>query len=187
MKRRNRAKSRLKKTNPLVLRWLIIISILTAGAWVSVFYLIQRIEGLENHVGIVRTVFNTKEKLVSTDNVDLADIYVSQAVHEFFPKSQHSEMKMIMHCLLNRESKHGVDKGHGDGGRAGGPLQFHQPTWVAYRKLMGEPESSRYNLKEAIRTTAWAISDGRGLAWGGILRASKGNNYAACQVPSFYN
>lgn len=111
--------------------------------------------------------------------------YIELAVDEFLPKRR-SESLMIMHCLAHRESGHGASTAHGDNGLAGGPFQFHQATWVRMRKQMGEPESSRYDFKEASRTTAWAIANGRALEWGPILRASKGSSFAACQKPSWY-
>lgn len=112
-------------------------------------------------------------------------LLIEQAVDEFLP-GHRSEALMIMHCLAHRESGHGVSKAHGDNGLAGGPFQFHQETWTRMRKQMGEPEGSRYDFKEAARTTAWAISKGRALEWGPILRASNGSNYATCQKPSWY-
>jgi len=121
-----------------------------------------------------------------------ADYLVGFYVDKYFQSdTQRSEMRMIMHCLLHRESNHYSDNNHGDGGLAGGPLQFHQATWVAYRKIMMEGYfvseiGSRYDLEQAIETAVWAISDGRGLAWGPILRNSRGNNYASCQTPSWY-
>lgn len=111
--------------------------------------------------------------------------YIELAVDEFLPKRR-SESLMIMHCLAHRESGHGASTAHGDNGLAGGPFQFHQATWVRMRKQMGEPELSRYDFKEAARTTAWAIANGRALEWGPILRASNGSSFAACQKPSWY-
>jgi len=110
---------------------------------------------------------------------------IEDAVNEFLPKYK-SESLMIMHCLAHRESKHGVDDNHGDGGLAGGPFQFHQETWNRMRKQMGEVIGDRYDFKESSRTTAWAIANGRAKEWGPILRNSRGSNYAACQTPSWY-
>jgi hypothetical protein len=120
------------------------------------------------------------------------DIYVSLAVDEFFTNpAQQSEVRMILHCLLYRESHHAFSKAYGDGGLAGGPLQFHQPTWEAFRKRMMERGvadaiGSRDDLKEAIRTTVWAIKDGHASAWGPILRAMEGRTEVTCPVPSWY-
>ena len=86
-----------------------------------------------------------------------------------------SIMKAKLQFLLSKEAKHGLSKNHGDGGKAGGPLQFHEPTYIGYRKLMMKKGlvdfiGSRYDYDNAIETTAWAIADGRGTAWGPLLR-----------------
>jgi hypothetical protein len=84
--------------------------------------------------------------------------------------SEKNHIRELLHCLLFNESGYGHNKGHGDSGLAGGPLQFHQSTWDSYRKLMKKDPGSRYDMEQAIETTAWAISMGRGKAWGPILR-----------------
>lgn len=123
------------------------------------------------------------------------DYWVGKYTDKYFESnSQRSEVRMIMQCLLHRESghqPHDENGPHGDGGKAGGILQYHAPTWIAYRKIMMDEGliseiSSRYNPEQAIETTVWAISTGRAYAWGPVLRKSKGSDYAACQVPSFY-
>ncbi|MCR4324970.1 MAG: hypothetical protein NUV69_04770 [Candidatus Curtissbacteria bacterium] len=120
------------------------------------------------------------------------DIYVGEFVDEYFENpAQQSEVRMIMHCLLYRETKHDLSKGHGDGGLAGGPLQYHEATWEGFRKIMVNKGlvteiGSRYDVKESIRTTVWAIEDGRALNWGPLLRNYNGQNYADCPYPSFY-
>lgn len=83
--------------------------------------------------------------------------------------------RQLLHCLLYREAGYGSNKGHGDNGKAGGALQFHNPTWDGYRKIMMKRGliteiGSRYDMEQAIETTAWAINDGRALAWGPFLR-----------------
>lgn len=131
-------------------------------------------------------------KAIAQPKPKAVDVYVSLAVDEFFTDpAQQSEVRMIMHCLLYRESHHAFSKAYGDGGLAGGPLQFHQLTWEAYRKSMIERGlahaiGSRADLKEAIRTTVWAIKDGRAHAWGPILRAMQGSTNVTCPVPSWY-
>jgi len=112
-------------------------------------------------------------------------IFIDEAVQEFLPK-HYSEALMIMHCLAHRENGHGGNpNAHGDNGLAGGPFQFHQATWNRMRKQMGEDQGSRYDFKEAARTTAWALSKGRAKEWGPILRDSKGSDFATCQTPSW--
>ena len=132
----------------------------------------------------------TKTVVVEQETIDT---WVNDAIVYYFPNdpTKQSEVKMIMHCLLHRETKHGYSKAHGDSGAAGGPLQFHNPTWEGYRKIMiakGEADkiSSRYDMKDAIYTTVWAIKDGRASAWGPINRKLNGSDYASCPVPSWY-
>jgi hypothetical protein len=89
--------------------------------------------------------------------------------------SQKSRMKAIIHFLLYKESKHGADKQMGDGGLAGGPMQFHEPTYSEYRKIMMQKGlvismGSRFSIKDSIETAVWAIANGRGNAWGPLKR-----------------
>lgn len=84
-------------------------------------------------------------------------------------------LKQILHCLLYRESRYDKDKRCGDGGKSCGSMQFWQDTYNAYRKEMIKKKyvdyiGSRHDLEDAIETTAWAVSSGRGKAWGPILR-----------------
>lgn len=118
-------------------------------------------------------------------------IWIDEAVQEFLP-THYSESLMIMHCLAHRENGHAGNLGaRGDNGLAIGAFQFHESTWISYRKLMikdnlateiGDP----LDVHEAVRTTAWAISTGRALAWGPELRYSHGSDFAVCQTPSWY-
>lgn len=130
-----------------------------------------------------------KEVIVKDEDIDT---WVRDYINQYFSNaSQRSEMKMIMHCLLNRESQHGLDQGHGDSGMAGGPLQYWEQTWESYRsQMVSEGQTaeigSRYDMKEAIHTTVWAIKNGKGLAWGPLLRDSHNNHNASCPTPSFY-
>lgn len=126
----------------------------------------------------------------------MIDTWVHKYIEKYFvDHHRRSEMKMIMHCLLHRESAHqelDANGGHGDGGRAGGILQFHQPTWNGYRKIMIDrghitETGSRYNAEQGIETTIWAISDGRAKAWGPIYRTMNNEPIGAeCPAPSWY-
>jgi hypothetical protein len=127
--------------------------------------------------------------------VENLDYWVGKYTDKYFEtNTRRSEVRMLMHCLLHRESGHQAhdENGpHGDSGKAGGILQFHQPTWEGYRKKMMnaglvEEIGSRYNPEQAIETTVWAISTGRAYAWGPVARDSKGSNFASCQTPSWY-
>lgn len=120
------------------------------------------------------------------------DAWVAEYTDHYFTDGpRRSEVRMIMHCLLNREAGHGQGKGFGDGGLAGGPLQYHQSTWDGFRQIMLQRGliseiGSRLDLKQAIHTTIWAIADGRAMNWGPILRRSEGIDRADCPVPSWY-
>src|SRR3990167_7193416 len=94
---------------------------------------------------------------------DTIDTYVDEAASKF---GSYSKMKMTLHCLLYYESKHGLSKGFGDNGKAGGIMQFWEGTWTNMRKKMIKQGlvtelSTRMNEKDAILTTAWAITQGR--------------------------
>lgn len=97
-----------------------------------------------------------------------SDIYGTTA-------DQRSRLRVVLHCLLSKESVHGANQGQGDNGMAGGPLQFWEETYISYRKIMIKAGlvnqiGSRYNLEDAVETATWAITTGRGNAWGPILR-----------------
>jgi len=86
-----------------------------------------------------------------------------------------AKIKVMLHFLLYRESRYGRDTGCGDGGKACGPAQFWQETYVALRtemitKGLTTELGSRENMHDAIQTTAYALSTGRAVAWGPILR-----------------
>ncbi len=122
--------------------------------------------------------------------IDEMSLYIDEAVSEFLPTHK-SESLMIMHCLAHRENGHAASDKCGDSGLACGPFQFHQETWVRMRKQMikagfASEIGDRYDKKQSARTTAWAISNGNAREWGPINRDSKGNDYAACQTPSWY-
>lgn len=83
--------------------------------------------------------------------------------------------KAMIHFLLLKEQNYGGSDACGDGGKACGPLQYHEPTYIGYRKIMMRrglvsEMGSRLDMKDAIETTAWAINNGRETAWGPILR-----------------
>lgn len=109
-----------------------------------------------------------------------ADVLVGKYADKYGRTTgEKSRLRGVLHCLLNIESVHGNNNGHGDNGMAGGPLQFWEETYIGYRKLMIKEGlvteiGSRYNLEDAIETTAWALVTGRGKAWGPILRWENG-------------
>lgn len=84
--------------------------------------------------------------------------------------------KALLHCLYWKESRGGLDAHlKGDNGKAGGPFQFHEPTYASMRRKMIEAGlvshlGTRYDFEDAVETTSWAISQGRQNEWGPILR-----------------
>ena len=89
--------------------------------------------------------------------------------------SQINRIKVLLHFLLLKEAGYGSNKNCGDSGLACGPLQFHEPTYKGFRKIMMQKGlvkemGSRLDMENAIETTAWAISDGRENNWGPVLR-----------------
>lgn len=160
-----------------------------SGKIVSNAYIFSPVSILAAPTRDVEIKIVEKETVKELPREDI-DTWIGDAVDEFLPTHK-SEARMIMHCLAHREAGHGASNAHGDGGLAGGPFQFHQETWDGYRRLMikdgkATQTGSRYDFKEAARTTAWAISTGRAKAWGPILRDSNGSDFAACQYPSWY-
>jgi hypothetical protein len=88
---------------------------------------------------------------------------------------EQNRIKVALHFLLLKEQNYGGSNNCGDSGKACGPLQFHEPTYIAYRNIMIKKGfvmeiGSRLDMENAIETTAWAISDGREIAWGPIAR-----------------
>jgi hypothetical protein len=157
---------------------------ITLCLWLSVLG-----QGINLNKQEVEAVEYKKPLIIDTRETNISTL-IDDAVSEFLSDHE-SESLMIMHCLAHRESGHGASNAHGDGGLAGGPFQFHEETWQRMRKQMfkqgvADEIGSRYDLKEAVRTTAWAISQGRALEWGPILRDSKGSDFASCQTPSWY-
>lgn len=83
--------------------------------------------------------------------------------------------KAMIHYLLLRETNYGNSTGMGDGGLAGGPLQFHESTYVANSKrmmLLGlrDHVGTRFDLQDSIEVCAWMINQGQENQWGPIYR-----------------
>ena len=83
--------------------------------------------------------------------------------------------KALLHFLLLKEQAYGGSNHCGDSGLACGPLQFHEPTYEGYRAIMirkglAKDEGSRLDMENAIDTAAWAINNGREMAWGPVAR-----------------
>ena len=108
--------------------------------------------------------------------VENADTWIDRYADQFTTgEANRAYMKYQLHCLLWKESRGGTSDNHGDGGLAGGSYQFHQNTWdwmrqqMLNRGLVAEI-GSRYDLRQAIQTTAWALANGRSRDWGPLRR-----------------
>jgi len=187
---------RIQRKRRVLLASAFVLAILTA------LYISSKIESL-SPVGAVSAptheVVEVEKIVIKEQPRENVDTYIGDAVDEFVPNHR-SEARMIMHCLAHRENGHGGNPdAHGDNGLAGGPFQFHQATWERMRKAMikqghATEIGSRYDFKEASRTTAWAMLEtekprnkrsGSIFEWGPVLRDSNGDNYASCQTPSW--
>lgn len=190
-----KAKSRLRRTPdyyyyrgsrataPVMLATTILLGIFSMG-----FGHFSEMIKTWNEVAEVQADYQ-KPLIIDTRETNISSL-IDDAVNEFLPDHK-SESLMIMHCLAHRESGHGASNAHGDNGMAGGPFQFWEDTWNRMRKQMIKQGAateigSRYDLKEAVRTTAWAIKEGRALEWGPLKRNSEDNHFADCQFPSWY-
>lgn len=107
------------------------------------------------------------------------DIWIGEAADRFANKNKSaSQLRYQLHCLANKESKHGEYQTCGDSGKSCGLYQYREATWSYFRKLMLAKGliasvSTRWNEKEAIATTAWALANNKELNWGPIK--NKGN------------
>jgi hypothetical protein len=114
-------------------------------------------------------------KIVHADE-EKVDILVDTYASKYGKTSyERNRIKALLHYLLLREQNYGSSEACGDGGKACGPLQFHEPTYISYRSMMikkglVKEMGSRLNMKDAIETTAWAIANGKEKAWGPVFR-----------------
>jgi hypothetical protein len=82
-----------------------------------------------------------------------------------------SLLRYQLACLAHKENGFHANDNCGDSGQACGMYQFHQPTYVAFRKIMiaqglTDHIGSRLNDQDAVETTAWAITHGHESDWG---------------------
>lgn len=124
-------------------------------------------------LGMGYVVYANEIREIQAQNLDTwVDKYAEKYAT---PKLTKSKLKYQLHCLLYYESGHYATNKCGDSGLACGAMQYHQATWAGFRNIMLKREliteiGDRFNLEQAIETTAWAIADGREYNWGPILR-----------------
>lgn len=83
--------------------------------------------------------------------------------------------KALVHFMLLREAAYGNTTTCGDSGLACGPLQFHEPTYISYRKQMiskglAQDMGSRWDMENAIDTASYIINEGGENNWGPVAR-----------------
>ena len=121
----------------------------------------------------IRTVVVIETPPVIGDEVDAwVDKYAKKYGKNRFYQNR---TKALIHFLLLREQNYGGTNNCGDSGLACGPLQFHEATYIGYRKLMIQEGlttflGSRLDMENAIETASWAINNGRENAWGPVAR-----------------
>jgi hypothetical protein len=94
------------------------------------------------------------------------------------PKRNASYLRYQLHCLAHKENNHHANNNKGDSGLASGMYQFHQATWLGFRKIMMQKGliteiGNRDNDRQAIETTAWALANGRENNWGPIANRNE--------------
>lgn len=112
----------------------------------------------------------------ASDTCNDIDCWIDEYSNKYGKTTDEKQkIKVKLHFLAYKESKYGLSETCGDSGKACGPLQFWEPTWQGYRKIMLEDNliteiGSRLDMEQALETTAWAISTGRENSWGPLLR-----------------
>jgi len=124
-------------------------------------------------LGMGHVIYANEIREVEAQNLDTwVDKYAARYAT---PQLTKSKLKYQLHCLLYYESGHYASNKCGDSGLACGPFQYHQATWIGFRNIMLKQGliteiGDRYNMEQAVETTAWALADGREYNWGPIVR-----------------
>ena len=168
-----------KRSRRATIQWLSILALfVTTLSWVAITYA-ETIEPVSPRGPLTDStpaLIQLVEAQEETPGLS-ADELIDLNCHRFFKEERKIQYcKFQMHCLYWKETRNGLNKdAHGDGGMAGGYFQFWQQTYVNARHdmiLQGHVKDtgSRYDLENAIETTAWMLSEGRGSEYGPILR-----------------
>ena len=81
-------------------------------------------------------------------------------------------LKKVMLC-----ESHGNMELVGDGNRALGIYQYHEPTWEEFTSKMGE-DLNRDSAYDQIKVTAWAFSNGYAQRWTAYRAIMNGGTYS---------
>lgn len=151
----------------MIERWKFDSTVLLLGA--VVFGLLMRIYVLAGEMPMISplSAFQPREVIREVQTVEVYPETIDQMIAD--ASQEFNVPKYLLHCILYRESNYRAEA-VGDNGKAVGMAQFWPATWSGFRKLMGEDLSERTNPREAIRTLAWALADGRGNNWTPYLK-----------------
>lgn len=126
------------------------------------------------------TMVNPQGKIVKLVEAETPTYNIDLLIGEYADKfatakKSSSYLRYQLHCLANKESGHYSSTRCGDLQRACGPFQFWEDTYLSFRKIMMENGlvktiGSRWDLKDATETTAWALVNGHDTDWGPIGR-----------------
>ena len=115
-----------------------------------------------------------KEILVDRPDENI-DSWIAKYSKEYATTEKpESYLKYQLHCLANKESGHRYSDHTkcGDNGKSCGLYQWREESWKIMRKKMGASIGSLWNNKEAIETTAYALTHGYDNWWGPLMRGS---------------
>ena len=104
------------------------------------------------------------------------DAWIGECADKFANKDKTASfLRYQLHCLANKETGHKATYKCGDGGLSCGIFQFKNDTWLGFRQQMIKEGliseiSSRDDDKQAVLTTAWALSKNRDMNWGPYVR-----------------
>jgi hypothetical protein len=106
-----------------------------------------------------------------TIEIENMDVWNGKYIDQFASgDSERSLWRYQFNCIEHFESTHHYTTRNGDNGLAQGLFQYHQETWVGYRKRMIKEGliteiGSPYNDEQAIQTTAYIFAHGGQQNW----------------------
>ncbi len=125
-----------------------------------------------------------KEKLHAPEVLASEPVVVEQAKPIVLSPSEYAEqyalqygvdpkiLKKVMQC----ESGGNIHTKAGDGGRAKGVMQFHEPTFLGYEKKLGI-DLDYMSYEDQIHLAAYMISKGQGNQWTTYRALMNGGSY----------
>jgi len=127
-------------------------------------------------VGEAQAIENYKLEVKKAQTCEDVDCWVDQYAHQYAKSdAEVNRIKVMLHFLLYKESGYGSNLNCGDNFKACGPLQYWEATYISIRDEMMEKGlvqvmGDRHDMRNAIETTAYALSEGRDNLWGPLNR-----------------